>query len=56
MWRCLDCGAEFDEQNIRIRWENMDGENGWQEWHELTCANCGSENIDEKCETEECEK
>lgn len=47
MWRCNDCGAEFDEPNVRVRLENMDGENGWQEWREKFCPCCGAENIEE---------
>ena len=46
IWHCFDCGAEFDEPNVRVRLENMDGENGWQEWHERFCPCCGSEEVD----------
>lgn len=52
-WRCECCGAVVDEPNVRIRFENMDGENGWMEWREATCPVCGDEQIYDFEETED---
>ena len=53
MWHCNDCGADFDEPNVRIRWENLDGENGWQEWREKFCPYCGTEDIEDDVKDED---
>ena len=52
-WRCECCGAIVDEPNIRVRWENMDCENGWMEWREALCPACGDEQIYDFEETED---
>jgi len=44
-WRCECCGAVVDEPNIRVRWEDMNGEGAWMEWREALCPVCGDEQI-----------
>lgn len=44
---CYWCGAEFDDpEPMRYR-ENLDGENGWQEFYVGVCPWCGAEEIGE---------
>ena len=46
MYRCDDCGAEFDEPELYCSRENLDGEN-WTITTQTVCPYCGTDNITE---------
>lgn len=43
MYRCDNCGAEFDEPELYCSRENLDGENGWEITTYASCPYCGEE-------------
>lgn len=43
MYRCDNCGAEFDEPKLYCSRENLDGENGWEITTCASCPYCGEE-------------
>ncbi len=45
---CEVCGERFSFPLIRTRWENLDGENGWQERRDAFCPECGSQEFYEE--------
>lgn len=46
MYRCDNCGAEFDEPELYRYRENLDGENGVETQTILCCPFCGAEDIE----------
>nr|DAR54885.1 MAG TPA: DNA-directed RNA polymerase II subunit [Caudoviricetes sp.] len=46
MYRCDNCGAEFDEPELYCSRENLDGEN-WTITTQTVCPYCGTDNITE---------
>lgn len=43
MYRCDNCGAEFDEPELHRYRENLDDENGWETATRARCPYCGEE-------------
>jgi DNA-directed RNA polymerase subunit RPC12/RpoP len=43
MYRCDNCGAEFDEPELYCSRENLDDENGWEITTYARCPYCGEE-------------
>lgn len=56
MYICKRCWSVFSEPDSRDYWENLDGENGWWQYTEHFCPNCGSTAIEEAAEEEEAEE
>lgn len=46
LWKCLFCGETFDEPSIHHYRENLDDENGWQDFYVPLCPYCGDEDVD----------
>lgn len=48
MYRCDNCGAEFDDAVETLVWENLDGERGVWRHSVASCPYCGSEFLEEQ--------
>lgn len=53
MYSCPCCGLLFEEPDVIHRRENLDGENGWWDYYEARCPDCGEEEIEEYHEEDE---
>lgn len=53
MYSCPCCGLLFEEPDVIHRRENLDGENGWCDYYEARCPDCGEEEIEEYHEEDE---
>lgn len=45
-FKCMDCGATFDDPIITERREDMNGEGAWMTWYEYHCPECFSEELE----------
>lgn len=55
-YRCYTCGKRFRKPEIVTARENLDGENGWETWHEAQCPKCGGDDFEEDADHEQDQK